>query len=233
MIVCCTIPLYQYSAYFQMALGGSVEFVFPSCAPACVLANADSPATRLFAIKEIVKSETGPSMEGMTQHYIIGYIKTWIESEDSRKAIMSVVTERLGQPWPCNYKALDILTLMPVGELSGVFGKLTELSKKEGEEGKHLKALAEPLIKKVQAEKDKKAAEEAKKREAAVAAAWGGLINPAAIQIQCPPTVSFGYPMGVNYCPNYLRSGLTPHACPLMRCNPGWQPCVHMGFHMG
>jgi hypothetical protein len=186
-------------------------------------------------MKELIKSETSPSCDGLTQHYILGYIKTWCESEDSRKAIMSVLEERLTQPWPCNYKALDVLDQMPAPALISIMGKLKDLTNKSGDEGKHLKGLAQPLLKKAQKAKDEKDAEEAKKREAAVAAAWGGLTNPAAIHMSFPATMSVGcHPTGVNYYPHYLRPNVTAmQVCPVLRCTPSWQPCVHMGFHFG
>lgn len=219
-----------------MILGGACEYVSPSSLHSTVGNPTDhihSPEARLWAIKEIVKSETDASTAGMAKHYILGYIKTWGESEDSMKAVMSVVEERLTQPWPCNYKALDVLDQMPAKALVGVMGKIADLTKKTGDEGKHLKALATPLLAKAQKEKDAKEAEEAKKREAHIAAAWGGLVNPAAITTCYPPTLSFGCPGGVNYFPHYLRPNLTAQVCPVLRCTPSWQPCVHMQFHLG
>jgi hypothetical protein len=229
------VGVYPYSQCFQMILGGVCECVSSSYKFCHLghLAYPPSPETRLWAIKEIVRNETGPALNGCAQHYILAYVKQWAESEDAAKAIMSVLSGRLDEAWPCNYKALDMLSSVPDGSLIDIISKLTGLTQRTGEEGKNLKALAEPLLKKAKGAKDKADAEAAKKREAAVQNIWGGLVNPAMMGVACPPALAIGCvgSPGINYYPHYLRPNLEWRVCPLSQCIPSRSPCVHITFN--
>ena len=90
---------------------------------------------------------------------------------------MEVVKARLDLPWPYNYKALDLLSIMPAPELVPIVDKLKSLAdapntmKGAGE----LKKLAKPLAEKAMGEVKKVEEEEARKKQEAITAMWGGL----------------------------------------------------------
>lgn len=104
-------------------------------------------------------------------------LEEWSKNDEYRKAIMGVIKTRLDLPWPYNYKALDILASMPVGEMVACLDKVTKLhdSAAAVEGAQHLKAAAKGIVEKANKEKARVEEEEAKKRMAAVAEMWGGL----------------------------------------------------------
>lgn len=103
--------------------------------------------------------------------------EAWITSDEFRAAILSVISSRLELGWPYNYKALDLLTLMPLKELMSVADKVQKVSDcpADAEGATHLKAAAKPLLDKVKKEKDRQEEEEANKRMKEVADMWGQL----------------------------------------------------------
>lgn len=105
-------------------------------------------------------------------------IKVWAaENEAQRKVIMEVVKSRLNRGWPYNFKALDLLGVMPVSELAGLADKLKALTESPAttEGSAELKKLAKPLFDKAMVEVRKAEEEEARKKQEAITAMWGGL----------------------------------------------------------
>lgn len=104
-------------------------------------------------------------------------LESWAKNDEYRKAIMGIIKARLELPWPYNYKAMDILTCMPVGEIADCLPLITKLNEVAAavEGAQHLKAISKGLVEKGKKEKDRQEAEEAGKRMAAVAEMWGGL----------------------------------------------------------
>lgn len=90
---------------------------------------------------------------------------------------MEVVKSRLDLPWPYNYKALDLLSIMPLPDLIPLAEKLKVLSEAASpmEGAGELKKLAKPLYEKAMVEQGKVDEEEARKKQDAIAAMWGGL----------------------------------------------------------
>lgn len=104
-------------------------------------------------------------------------LEDWGKDESHRKIIMEVIKSRLDLPWPHNYKALDVLSVMPLGELVGLIDKIKAFSESANtvEGGAELKKLAKPILTKAEEEKKKVEEEEMKKKQEAITAMWGGL----------------------------------------------------------
>ena len=103
--------------------------------------------------------------------------EAWITNDEFRSAILSVIASRLELGWPYNYKALDLLSLMPLKELMSVAEKVQKVadSPPDAEGAAHLKTAAKPLLDKVAKEKARVEEEEANKRMKEVANMWGQL----------------------------------------------------------
>lgn len=103
--------------------------------------------------------------------------EAWITNDEFRAAILGVISARLDLGWPYNFKALDLLALMPLKELMSVAEKVQKVydSPAEAEGSAHLKAAAKPLLEKVAKEKARAEEEEANKRMKEVADMWGQL----------------------------------------------------------
>ena len=104
-------------------------------------------------------------------------IKMMLGNDDQKKIILAVLKERLGQGWPYNYKALDLLELATPADLMGMKDDLNKLAEAAATVQGHeeLKKLAKPLAGKVKEAEKKQEEEEAKKKQEAIAAMWGGL----------------------------------------------------------
>lgn len=104
-------------------------------------------------------------------------LEDWGKDEAHRKVIMEAVKSRLDLSWPYNYKALDVLSVMPVSEMLGVIDKLKALAESPNtvEGGAELKKMAKPIYDKAVAEGKKVEEEEMKKKQEAITAMWGGI----------------------------------------------------------
>ncbi len=105
-------------------------------------------------------------------------VRLWTaENEPQRKVIMDVIKSRLDLGWPYNYKALDLLGVMPVTELTPLVEKLKSFTETPpaNEGSADLKKISKPLYEKAMVEVRKAEEEEARKRQEAITAMWGGL----------------------------------------------------------
>ena len=135
-------------------------------------------------------------------------LKAWADRLELRIIIMDVVKARLDLGWPYNYKALDVLSHMPVSELGPLTERLKALSDAPAwtEGATNLRLLAKPLLEKAMIETwraEVKAEEEAAKaKQEAAAAMWGrmwsdhGMYPPARTNAQegWSPYVAPRYP---------------------------------------
>ena len=101
----------------------------------------------------------------------------WAKNEDYRKIIMEVVKINLDLAWPYNYKAVDILSVMPESAMLENHDKLKALSETPNSErgAAELKKIVKPLLEKADAAKKKKDDEEAEEIQKAIIGMWGGL----------------------------------------------------------
>lgn len=127
------------------------------------------------AIRDLTEHVTNGDRDQMCDSHRLQWFAEWGKNADHRKIIMDVLKVRMDLVWPYNYKALDILSVMPVSELPGLQEKLTKMNEGTGEGAAELKKVLKPLLEKAAAEKKKQEEEEMKKREAAVLQMWGGL----------------------------------------------------------
>ncbi|KAL7425179.1 hypothetical protein Q5752_000867 [Cryptotrichosporon argae] len=149
----------------------------------------------------------------------------WAKVEEHRKVIVEVIKARLGQEWPYNIKALDILGAMPDEALDGLADDVKKLADAPASQygSAELKKAAKPVMDKIAARKAKAEEEEAKKKQEAIAAMWGGLWANAP---RAPPPVAVmpGWP--------YPYGQLPPGAAALAniewtsKAPEGWAPYV-------
>ena len=107
----------------------------------------------------------------------IEWFKTWSEHPNQRKVIMDVIKDRLDFGWPYNYKSLDLLSIMPTTELTPLADKLKGFSESAASVigSAELRKISKPLVDKVNVEIRKAEEEDARKRQDAITALWGGL----------------------------------------------------------
>lgn len=105
------------------------------------------------------------------------YIGEWAKNAEYRKIIMGVVKARLDLAWPYNYKALDILSIMPSSELAALHEKLKSFSEGAStiEGGAELKKIVKPILKKAEEEMKTAEAEDMAKKQEAMLSMWGGI----------------------------------------------------------
>jgi hypothetical protein len=105
------------------------------------------------------------------------HLEDWAKNDEYRKSIMVVIKARLELPWPYKYKALDILSVMPVSDIADCLPLIQKLNESATsvEGAQHLKTMSKGSLEKGKKEKDRVEEEDAKKKMAAVAEMWGGL----------------------------------------------------------
>jgi hypothetical protein len=150
-------------------------------------------------------------------------IAEWSKVESNRKVIMEVIKSRLDLGWPYSYKALDLLSIMPLAELIPLHDKLKAFNDSANTVEGHsdLKKAAKPLLDKVEGEKKKIEEEEVKKKQEAILQMWGGLWTNEAGKTGVTPWGGYQYPYQVV-------PGVPAQAgVPWMGQPPsGWQPWV-------
>ncbi|WVF68510.1 hypothetical protein IAT40_003277 [Kwoniella sp. CBS 6097] len=129
------------------------------------------------AIRDFAEAMTNGNRDIGPDDRELGWLEEWAKNEAYLKVIMEVIKARIELNWPYNYKALLILGKMPAGELVGLAEKLGKLNDAPAtmEGAKHLKELAKPLNEKAKAEIAKKEEADAKAKQEAIQAMWGGL----------------------------------------------------------
>ena len=178
------------------------------------------------AIRDFVEHCTNGDRTNLCDANQLEWFKEWAKNDDYRKLIMEVLKVRLDLGWPYNYKALDILAMMPPGELVSVADKLGKLGEGTGEGHAEFKKLVKPLLEKVKAEQGKQEAEAMKAKEAAVLAMWGGIwANDGYRQPQLAAGGWGGYPYP------YSAAGIPPGIAPPpiqwhSKAPEGWQAYV-------
>ena len=129
------------------------------------------------AIRDFTEHATNADRKQMCTVWDLQCLADWGKDEEHRKAIMGVIKARLDLPWPHNYKALDVLSVMPVSEYVGLIDKLKGIADSPAsvEGAAELKKIVKPILEKAEGEKKKAEEEEMKKRQDAITAMWGGL----------------------------------------------------------
>lgn len=129
------------------------------------------------AIRDFAEHATNADRKQMCTVWDLKCLEDWGKDEEHRKVIMEVIRSRLELAWPHNYKALDVLSVMPVGETVGLIDKIKSFAESPNtvEGGAELKKIAKPILDKAEGEKKKMEEEEMKKKQEAVVAMWGGL----------------------------------------------------------
>lgn len=178
------------------------------------------------AIRDFVEYSTNGDRHSLCDANQLEWFKEWAKNDDYRKLIMEVLKVRLDLGWPYNYKALDILAVMPVGEIISVNDKLVKLGEGSGEGNVEIKKLVKPLLEKVKTEQGKLEIEEMKKKEAAVLAMWGGIWANDGYRY---PQLAAGGWGGFPY--PYSAAGIAPGIAPppvewQSKAPEGWQPYV-------
>ncbi|ORY34700.1 hypothetical protein BCR39DRAFT_556212 [Naematelia encephala] len=130
-----------------------------------------------LAIRDYTEHALNGDRRSMCDETSKKLLESWSKTDEYRAVIVDVVKTRLDLGWPYNYKALDILSFMPLGDITGLYDKLKALSESPAsvEGAAELKKAAKPFVDKVDAEKKKAEDEEASKKQQAIAAMWGGL----------------------------------------------------------
>lgn len=115
--------------------------------------------------------EAGPDVSRFAWHEEGG------KTESYQKVIMEVLKARLELSWPYNYKALMILSKMPNSAIVALHEQLRKLADAADSVvgAKHIKKIAKPILERSAKEKKQKEDEEAKKKQDAITAMWGGL----------------------------------------------------------
>ena len=113
----------------------------------------------------------------MCDVWVLENLEDWGKDENRRKIILEVLKARLDLPWPQNYKAIDVLNVMPAGSLVDFIDKLKTFAESPNTVvgATELKKIAKPVLEKAENEKKKTEEEEMKKRQEAIASMWGGL----------------------------------------------------------
>ena len=129
------------------------------------------------AIRDFAEHAASGDRKQMCTVWDLKCLEDWGKDEEHRKVIMEVVKSRLELGWPYNYKALDILSVMPVGEMAGLIDKIRSFAQAPTsmEGAAELKKMAKPILEKAEGEKKKMEEEDAKKKQEAITAMWGGL----------------------------------------------------------
>lgn len=210
---------------FPYALWGhlnhyAVPAILPSSNP--LVSNPEG------AIRDFVEHCTNGDRTSLCDANQLEWFKEWAKNDEYRKLIMGVLKTRLDLGWPYNYKALDILAVMPPSELLPLAEKLGKLAEGSGEGSAEVKKLAKPLVEKGKAEAAKAEAEEMKKKEAAVLAMWGGMWANDGYK---HPQLAAGGWGGFPY--PYSAAGIAPGVAPppvewQSKAPAGWQPYVYL-----
>jgi hypothetical protein len=185
------------------------------------------------AIRDFVEHCTNGDRTSLCDANQLKWFEEWAKNDDYRKIIMDVLKTRLDLGWPYAYKALDILAVMPAGELVGLNDKITKLNEGTGEGSAENKKLIKPMLEKIKGEIGKQEAEEMKKKEEAVMAMWGGMwANNGFVQ---PQLAQQGWG-GVPY--PYSAAGIVPGVPhPQVewksKAPEGWQPYVYFSEQTG
>ncbi len=157
------------------------------------------------------------------------WLEEWGKIEDYRKIILEVVKARLDLAWPYNYKALDVLAVMPTTVLPGFKDQLTKIADLPGSTlgAVELKKAVKPLLEKAKEEQGKLDEADFKAKQAAIAEMWGGLWAN-----QPGQGVAYNYPMGTpGFYNPYLqwqppRVAQAAAAAWAGKPPEGWQPWV-------
>lgn len=198
--------------------------------PAILPSNNPLVSNPEGAIRDFVEHCTNGDRTSLCDANQLEWFKEWAKNDDYRKLIMAVLKSRLDLGWPYNYKALDLLAVMPSSELLPLNDQLAKLADSGGggEGSAEVKKLAKPLVDKVKAEQGKQEAEEMKKKEEAVLAMWGGMwANNGGGYPQLAAAGWGGYPYP------YAAAGIPPEVAPApvewkSKAPEGWQPYVHL-----
>lgn len=129
-------------------------------------------------IRELVEHALSGDLGAMCETPMLVTFEKWAaDNSNARKVIMEVVKARLDMGWPYDYKALDLLGVMPLAELVGLSDKLKVISETPSSTtgSSELKKIAKPLLDKAMAELRRQEDEEARKKQEAITAMWGGL----------------------------------------------------------
>lgn len=129
------------------------------------------------AIRDYTEHATNADPKQLCDVWALKCLEDWAKDDAYRKVIIEVISSRLDLPWPHNYKALDILGVMPLGSTLELYDKVKALAEAPSSVvgGAELKKLAKPLADKADEERKKQEEQEMNKRQAAIAAMWGGL----------------------------------------------------------
>ena len=146
---------------------------------------------------------------------------------NARKVIIEVVKARLDMGWPYNYKALDLLGVMPVGEVVGLSDKLRAITETppSTKGSSELKTIAKPLLERAMAQIERVEEEEARRKQDAIAAMWGGIW---ANEVGRPAAVLGNRWDSWPSCFGRVRGDETAQARAqgIGQGSEGWQPCV-------
>jgi hypothetical protein len=203
--------------------------------PAILPSNSPLVQNPEGAIRDCVEHSTNGDRTSLCDANQLKWFEEWAKNDDYRKLIMDVVKSRLDLGWPYNYKALDILAVMPASEVLGVNDKLVKLNEGTGEGSAEIKKLVKPLLEKVKVEVGKQEAEEMKKKEEAVLAMWGGMwANNGYIQPQLAGAGWGGFPY--PYSAAGIVPGVSQPQPPVewsSKAPEGWQPYVYVPSQPG
>lgn len=165
---------------------GNIGYGIPSIPPSSKYALDSSHVSTEYsplivdpagAIRDFAEHATNADRQRLCDVWDLKCLEDWGKDESHRKTIMEVVKSRLDLPWPHNYKALDVLAVMPLSESLALIDKLKSISELPAstEGGAELKKAVKPILDKAEAEKKKNEEEEFKKKQEAISAMWGGL----------------------------------------------------------
>jgi len=155
--------------------------LLPSASPAALPSVSANPSPFIVdpegAIRDFTEHATNADRHRLCDVWDLQCLEDWGKDESHRNVIMTVLKSRLDLPWPYNYKALDVLAVMPLSEAVSVADKLKSLSETPAsvEGAAEIKKSVKPLLAKVEAEKQRLEEEDMKKKHEAISAMWGGL----------------------------------------------------------
>ena len=168
------------------SLPGPTHYLIPSIAPSSRRVSPCSPIVLTpsawvvnpqNALRDYIEHAISPDRRTMCDKHQLSLIESWARDDPNRSTILEVVRSRLDLGWPYNYKALDVLSVLPVGSIMDLEARIASLADAPATMEGHseLKKIAKPLVEKIKGEKAKREEIEAKDRQTQIQAMWGGM----------------------------------------------------------
>ena len=152
-----------------MGMGWGIPAIPPSSHPMVI--NPEG------AVRDFAEHVLSGDRKNMCTERDAAIIADWCKNDDYKKTIIEVIKARIDLPWPYNYKTLDLLAACPLEMAVELLDKVKGLAEAAGsvEGSAHLHKTGKALLDMAEKEKAKMDEDEAKKRQKAIMAMWGGL----------------------------------------------------------